>query len=306
MTESILVLGGAGFIGSNLISYLEKNSNHNIISIGRGELKTSSPRTKHFSQTITLESLIRCVNLSETSISAVINCAGSGSVKFSHDNPREDFFKTTNSTLDILEFIRLHCSDASYIQVSSAAVYGQCIELPITTSTPLSPVSSYGFSNLISEMLVRQYANVYGVKSSILRVFSVYGEGLEKQILWDACTKIHNGNATFFGTGNEIRDFIHVRDLVRIISRSISLASQSVPVFNCGTACPTRIRYLVEMVANCMGKSAGDYDFSGEVNTGNPLGYLACESELFDIEYVELHSGIVEYCNWFMKNKKND
>ena len=56
----------------------------------------------------------------------------------------------------------------------------------------------------------------------MLRLFSVYGEGLEKQLLWDACNKLSSGNRTFFGTGEETRDFMHVSDVAKyVISQQI-------------------------------------------------------------------------------------
>ncbi|MFH0233940.1 MULTISPECIES: SDR family oxidoreductase [unclassified Vibrio] len=305
MSKIILVLGGAGFIGQHLIRHIEQTTTHNIISIGRGTIESTSDRVMHHSSDINYNTLLKIKETINSDLLAIINCAGSGSVRFSHENPKEDFVKTTEATIDSLEFIRQFFWGARFIQISSAAVYGQCHSLPLTIHSLTKPVSSYGFSNLISEHLVKQYSEVYGIKSATLRVFSVYGNGLKKQILWDACQKIVSGNAKFFGTGNEIRDFIHINDLVKIITICISKASVSNPVYNCGTANPVKIRDLVSIISSQLSNNI-PVVFTGEDNPGNPKGYLTCGSEKFNIDYTDLEKGIKSYCDWFLNNGKYD
>jgi len=297
--KSIVVLGGAGFIGTHLINYLLENTEMNIISIGRGELLTKSDRVKQYSVNITKNSLDEA-NLNGLVILAFINCAGGGSVQESHQSPLNDFYKTTACTAEVLEYIRVNNLPAKYIQLSSAAVYGNCFKFPISTSAPLNPISSYGYNNLMAENVISFYSRVYGINTTILRVFSVYGEGLKKQILWDACVKISQGNASFFGTGAEVRDFIHVDDLVSTIFNSIQLASDNAPVFNCGSGEGTTIRDLLNHVlANFDGLAK--LKFTGEAKVGDPLGYIADITAYPIGQTIPMNVGIENYVNWFKK-----
>ena len=74
--------------------------------------------------------------------------------------------------------------------VSSAAVYGPGHEGPIGEDARLDPASPYGCHKLVMELLCRSYARSFGVSIVLLRLFSVYGEGLQKQLLWDLCSKL--------------------------------------------------------------------------------------------------------------------
>jgi UDP-glucose 4-epimerase len=180
--KTIVVLGGAGFIGSNLIKYLIENTGFDVVSIGRGSLYLSSDRLTEYCLDITLDNL-NTTEINELDALAFINCAGGGSVQESHQQPHKDFYKTTACTADILEYIRVNNLSSKYIQLSSAAVYGNCFEFPISVDTPLKPISAYGYNNLMAENLVSFYSKVYGVKAVVLRIFSVYGNVLKKQII---------------------------------------------------------------------------------------------------------------------------
>jgi UDP-glucose 4-epimerase len=297
--KTIVVLGGAGFIGSNLINYLIENTEFNVVSIGRGNLPLSSDRLTEYYFNITLDNL-NTTKINELDVLAFINCAGGGNVQESHQQPHKDFYKTTACTADILEYIRVNNLPSKYIQLSSAAVYGNCFEFPISVDTPLKPMSAYGYNNLMAENLVSFYSKVYGVKAAVLRIFSVYGNGLKKQILWDACLKMQQGNNSFFGTGQEVRDFINIDDLVGTIFNSIQFASDNAPVFNCGSGKGTKISELLGYVQEHF-DNLPKLKFSGEVKVGDPIGYIADISKSPIEQTIKINDGIANYVNWFKK-----
>jgi UDP-glucose 4-epimerase len=297
--KKIVVLGGAGFIGSHLIDYLIKNTQFDIVSIGRGKLPIFSDRLTEYCLDITLENLIT-TKINELDIISFINCAGGGNVQESHQQPHKDFYDTTACTADVLEYIRFNNLSSAYIQLSSAAVYGNCFEFPISVDTPLKPISAYGYNNLMAENLVSFYSKVYGVKTAILRIFSVYGNGLKKQILWDACLKMHQGNNSFFGTGQEVRDFINIDDLVGTIFNVIQFASDTSPVFNCGSGKGTKICDFLIYVQKHF-DNLPKLKFSGEVKVGDPIGYIADISKSPIEQTISIDDGISSYVNWFKK-----
>ena len=84
------------------------------------------------------------------------------------------------------------------------------------------PVSPYGQHRLMMEQVRRSYAVTFGLRSTVARLFSVYGSHLRKQLLWDMCSRLHRGERTLVmgGTGAEVRDWIDVRDVARLFERS--------------------------------------------------------------------------------------
>ena len=297
MNNKILILGGAGFIGRHTIRYLLENTQFNVNSIGRGEVEIANSRFSHINTNISNESLNMHIENPEDII-AIVNCAGGGDVQKAHLEPLADFSKTVSSLAEVLEFLRCKAPKAKFVQLSSAAVYGNCFKLPIEISSPLNPKSTYGHHNLIAENLIKLYADIYNIEASILRVFSVYGPDLKKQILWDASNKLSLGESTFFGTGQEIRDFIYIDDLVETIFQATQLANHTVPIYNCGSGNGTTIKELLNEVATYF-DGVSEVSFSGKPKTGDPIGYIADISNSPAISKTALEIGIKKYMQWF-------
>ena len=113
-------------------------------------------------------------------------------------------------------------------------MYGNADALPIAESTPINPISPYGVHKQIAEELIRSYAHHFSLSVAIVRFFSLYGPGLRKQLLWDACTKIEKGDFDFYGTGHEVRDWLHVQDAARLLLTLPSHASSDAVIVNGG------------------------------------------------------------------------
>ena len=105
----------------------------------------------------------------------------------------------------VLEFSRLHAPDARIVLPSSAAVYGAVERTPIEEIDVLRPVTPYGAHKKIAEDLCASFGRYCGVKSAVVRLFSVYGPELRKQLLWDASWRVSRNENGFFGTGRELR-----------------------------------------------------------------------------------------------------
>ena len=155
----------------------------------------------------------------------IVHCAGSGSVGFSMTHPYQDFQRTVATTLAVLEYARLYAPRARVAYPSSAGVYGEVQKLPIAETDPLSPASPYGVHKRFAEELCASYAQHFGIAVAVVRLFSVYGAGLRKQLLWDASQKIMRGENRFFGTGEEIRDWLHVEDAASLLIAAAGHAS---------------------------------------------------------------------------------
>lgn len=277
MNASVLVTGAYGFVGRHVARALATRGAH-VTGIGHGNWGSDEWRrwglAEWHTADVTLENLITYAGKPDY----VFHCAGSGSVGFSMDHPQQDWQRTVSSTLAVLEYLRMQRVGARLVIPSSAGVYGVAAHMPISINTVLKPSSPYGVHKKIAEDLCRSYAQHFGVRSALVRLFSVYGVGIRKQLLWDACVKLSRGVARFAGTGSETRDWLHVEDAARLMIIAAQHASTTCPVVNGGSGQAVCIRDVVGLLAARLGNSALP-TFSGELRAGDPVHYQADVAE---------------------------
>lgn len=296
----VLITGAAGFIGRNAAREFSSHG-WDVIGMGRGDWADwqSYGITEWHCCEVTLEALIRCAGKPDV----IVHCAGGASVGYSVSEPYQDFIKTVDTMAQVLEFIRLYTPQTKLVYPSSAAVYGQVTQLPIPETTPLMPISPYGIYKLMAEQLCLLYARQYKIPVVIIRLFSIYGAGLHKQLLWDACQKLTNRDTGFFGTGKEIRDWLHVHDAARLITIAADHASEECPIVNGGMGIGTTVKeVLAELFKEF--EHVEEPIFSGESRVGDPIGYLA-EIKLANSwgwqPQLSLINGLREYVAWFKR-----
>jgi len=136
------------------------------------------------------------------------------------------------------------------IYLSSAAVYGEPVNPPISEMHPMNPISPYGLSKLIGEEVVRFYSK-YGLKHVILRLFNVYGPGQSKAYAGVVTRFIERAvkglPPIIYGNGEQTRDFIHVNDVSEAIKQTIERSVVN-ETFNIGSGTPTKIKDLANLV----------------------------------------------------------
>ncbi len=282
---NIVILGGNGFIGSSL-TQIFRNSMYVVNSLTRLEILNSDNFL-----TLLIKSDI------------VINCIGSANVHFSYSNTEEDF----NSNVGILQFClnlmkNNQLNHIRFINLSSAAVYGNPIKLPISETDQTNPVSPYGFHKRISEYLMKEYSLCFGLKTVSVRVFSAYGIGQRKLLLWDLHQKIvaNKGSINIFGTGNETRDFIHILDIYAQILLVIDNADFNGEVINVANGIEIRIADVVGLFKKYYPRDF-HYEFSGEKRLGDPLNWCANIDILKNWGYIPMvnfENSIKEYIDW--------
>jgi len=235
---------------------------------------------------------------------AIVHCAGSGLVGYSFTHPFQDFQRGTATIAATLEYVRLHAPESRVVFLSSAAVYGQVGGGSIPEETSLKPVSPYGVHKMMGESLCRMYADQYRIHSTVLRLFSVYGPGLRKQLLWDACTKGLHGNFEFAGTGNETRDWLNVEDAAELVLAAVEHASPRCPIANGGTGEAPAISAVLEELFLGLGIKSKPR-FSGAVRAGDPVHYRADVSVARRwgwMAKIGWREGLRAYAEWFRNN----
>jgi UDP-glucose 4-epimerase len=207
----ILIIGSLGFIGSNAYQYF--STNHEVWG---ADIMENSEQKNYFllqKQNTSFEKLFN-----NHLFDICINTSGNGSVPISLNQPVFDFELNVANTIKILDAIRMYNPSCRFINMSSAAVYGNPTFLPIVENMVLKPMSPYGWHKLYAEQICKEYYYLYDIHTINLRLFSVYGEGLKKQLFWDTYQKVKYSNEIeLFGSGNETRDFIYILDLMSAI-----------------------------------------------------------------------------------------
>lgn len=231
----------------------------------------------------------------------VIHCAGGSSVAASIARPHEDFHRTVSATASVLEFVRTHAPAARVLFPSSGSVYGSA-NAPVGEDRPASPLSPYATHKRMAEELCAEYGQRFGVASVVVRFFSLYGPGLRKQLLWDACRRLLRGENAFDGTGQERRDFLHVDDAVELVAIAADRASPSSPIVNGGTGTAPTVAEVVNEVAAAL-SGAGLPVFTGGRRAGDPGAMVADTTRARAWGWtprIGWRRGVQAYCAWFL------
>ncbi|MCH7661086.1 MAG: NAD-dependent epimerase/dehydratase family protein [Euryarchaeota archaeon] len=245
---NVLITGGAGFVGSHLTDALTADHTVSVLdNFSSGSRKNLHPSTEVVKGDIRderrLDKLVRDAEV-------VFHQAASVSVDRSISNPTASHAINVDATLSLLEAARKH--DARCVLASSAAIYGQPEEVPISETASKSPESPYGIEKLSVDQYARVYNDLYGLPTVALRYFNIYGP---RQTAGDysGVISVFLGQArnsdpiTIHGDGSQTRDFVHVSDVVR--ANLLAMSTKNVgEAYNIATGRPVTIEALARMV----------------------------------------------------------
>lgn len=306
-SKNVWVTGARGFIGKHLLAYLALKG-YIVSGIGHGTF--SEPEAKQLGVNRWLNgdiSLSNLQNLCESigRPSVIYHLAGGSSVGLSYQNPYEDFCRTVESSAQLFEWIRLYSPDTKVVCVSSAAVYGAQYNDNITENYLISPYSPYGTHKSIMEKIAQSYADNFGINVAVVRFFSIYGAGLQKQLVWDLCHKLSismGKPVTLGGTGEELRDWLHVSDAVCLLELVGNSEKSHYTIINGGTGCATSVRNIANMVCAAWGGASSRVEFNGQSRVGDPFSLIACCEKAAKLGFAprtDLTTGLNETVAWF-------
>ena len=298
--KSVLITGAKGFLGSNVSKHF-KTSGYKTYGIGHNRLSSSDSIDSSLDywkeDNISLKAILEF----KSDFDTIVHCGGSGSVRFSIDHEAEDYKRTVDGTLEVLEYMKIHNPKAYLIYPSSPAVQGEHLDEPRKEEYIGTPVSPYGDHKKITEDLCQSFSKEFGLNISIIRLFSVYGNGLKKQLLWDACNKILNANkeAIFWGSGEEVRDFIHISDVMSLFDMILN-ARDKFLIINGGTGIRNTVRDVVEIIRDSIDPNIS-ISFNNQKDVGNPIYYYADTQKLTKYGYkvrTNLQQEVKTYIEW--------
>ncbi|MEM0260296.1 MAG: NAD-dependent epimerase/dehydratase family protein [Sulfolobales archaeon] len=305
----ILVTGGAGFIGGNVLLYLRRRG-YEVDALD--SLERASPEIfkllKENNVMIYVEDLRASSRLREivNKYDVIIHAAAYIDVKESIENPwiyMENNYLSTYRLSEALDRRQM------IVYLSSASVYGDSSEIPLREDSPKKPISPYGLSKLLGEEALIIGSLCKGFRYSILRLFNVYGPGQSRSyagvisIFIDRV--LRDQPPIIFGDGMNMRDFIHVRDVARVIELILERPDVS-GIFNVGSGVGVSIGDLARLIIRLAGKEGALYPQYAEPRPGDIRVSIASIDKLKKIlgftPEISLEKGLEE----LIKMKRNE
>jgi len=254
--RTVLVTGGAGFVGSHLVDALADDNEVRVLddlSAGRGERVPPGVEL--------IEGDIRdpdVLGWAMSDVDVVFHEAGLVSVDLSVEAPAKSHETNVAATVDLLD--RAREEDARVVLASSCAIYGNPESVPVAEEDAKTPTSPYAVDKLAIDHYARTYDELYDLDAVALRYFNIYGprqaggdySGVVKAFFDQARA---GEPITVHGDGEQTRDFIHVDDVVRA-NLAAATTDETGRAFNVGTGRSTSIRRLAEAIRDAVGSDS--------------------------------------------------
>ncbi len=313
--EKILVTGCAGFIGMSLSKKMLEQ-NYNIIGIDNlndyysVELKKERLKTLkkynsfHYLNVDLLNKSLLEKIFKNNSIDKVVNLAAQAGVRHSLENPNSYIESNVLGFMNILECCRNY-GVKGLIYASSSSVYGGNTLVPFSEEhSVVNPTSIYAATKISNELMSRSYYNLFGLKSTGLRFFTVYGPWGRPDMAYYIFTKkiFENKKIELFNFGNNSRDFTYINDIVQGIISAIK-NNYDCEVFNLGnneTVNVTEMIKIIEDKLNLKAKVKLKPMQLGDVK--KTYADITKSKRMLDYKpNTKLKSGMEEFINWFCK-----
>lgn len=308
--NTIIVTGGAGFIGSHIAKRLLKTGYEVIVidNLHTGDVNNIPPGAEFIEGNISQKKILSGVH--GKNVYAVLHLAAQSSGEVSNEKPDLDLNVNTLSTLRLLQWCKSN-SVPRFIYASSMAVYGNVIKNPVSETLSCNPLSFYGISKLSSEHYIRHFAQE-GLATTCFRMFSVYGPGQNM-------TNMKQGMVSIFlayllrgeeiwvkGSGDRFRDFIYIDDVVDVWCSSLENEATYGKIYNLATGKKTTVAELVDKEIELFGHNSLTYPVKFEGSTpADQFGLFADISAIKqDLGWkpeVPLNEGLKKMIAWVKK-----
>ncbi|MBN1994172.1 MAG: SDR family NAD(P)-dependent oxidoreductase [Anaerolineae bacterium] len=309
LKKKVLVTGGAGFIGSELVHQLAKQGVKvlvvdNLVNGRRENLEGLSGSQVQL-EVVDIRDSNRMVGLmKDTEIMFHLACLG---VRHSIHSPGENHAVNATATLNLLSIAK-DVGVARFVYVSTSEVYGTARWAPMTEDHPTFPMTVYGASKLAGEAYARAYYRTYGYPTVVVRPFNAYGprchhEGDSGEVIPKFLLRSMAGRPmVIFGDGRQTRDFTYVSDTARAILMA-GLTQEAIgQTINLGQGREIGIKQLAGEIAEVLGKNANityDQPRPGDVlrlyaDTTKARQLLGFEPQL------SLRQGLTKLRDWYL------
>jgi len=317
--KSILITGGAGFIGSHLVDRLIADSDATITVVDDfndfydPDIKRSNTR-KHLAvdRYRLVEADIRDRKALEDVIGkeqfdCIVHLAARAGVRPSLSQPELYFQTNIDGTLNLLELARSH-GVKQFVFGSSSSVYGINAKVPFSEDDPIrQPISPYAATKAAGELICHTYSHLYGLRCICLRFFTVYGPRQRPDLAIHKFAQLMSRGQPIpvFGDGTTRRDYTYIDDIIAGVRAAMEYDKTDYEVINLGESRTVELRELIAVLENELGIRAtierlppqpGDVPqtFADITKARHLLGYNP---------QVEIESGIKSFVEWFKKTQ---
>jgi CDP-paratose 2-epimerase len=333
--KKMLITGGCGFIGCHAARYFA-DKGWNISVLDNLSRKGSELNLAYLQDTIRFNFVQGDIRSSETierwlrdsgHVDAVLHMASQVAVTTSVREPRLDFDVNALGTFNLLEAMRAYAPQAALLYASTNKVYGglehrpvaldgdwyNFVDLPggVSEEEPLDFHSPYGCSKGAADQYVRDYARIYGLRTSVIRQSCIYGTrqfGVEDQgwLAWFAIAAFSNRPLTIFGDGKQVRDALWIEDLLRLYELCIEQAPSGA-IYNAGGGSDKRTSLLglINLLQDILGRPV-QYAFS-DWRPGDQQVFYSdnskAERELGWHPQIGLSEGVRQLVGWISDNQ---
>src|SRR5467141_1658952 len=244
---AVLVVGGSGFIGGTVVQSLTKRG---IETIGYDLIHTSSADFQKIwirADILEMQSIERI--FFEYNIDSIVHLVGLPAIDYCQKNPHFSFLLNVMSVQNTLEAMRM--ADINKIVfASSATIYGNNSATPLMETGETKPTTVYGWHKLIAEDAIRSYSEAYGIKSTILRLFNVYGGNpkLGKEVISIFINRALKNEPLLVKGPEKFRDFIHMEDVAEVFTKALTSPAADNMTVNIGTGKKTTLKQVASIV----------------------------------------------------------
>ena len=326
VSNSILITGAGGFIGSQLQKHLLDLQFGNITGLDNFDVYYSVPlklsRVEEGNNMFGAEviegdvcdaQLLHAL-LRKRRFTHIVHLAAQAGVRYSINHPLKYIRDNIECFTVLLEQIRLYGEDygkesmPKLVYASSSSVYGANKKIPFSEiDTVEKPSNIYGATKRMDELLAFTYFNLYGIKSIGMRFFTVYGPwGRPDMAAWKFTEQIlRNETITIFNEGKMKRDFTFVNDTVRGIAACLSYEHDAPEVFNLGYSKPVETMHFLRIIEKSLGKKAKlRFEESKAEIAVTFANTTLAEERLGFKAVVSLEDGMHQFTEWFRDRQK--
>ncbi len=313
---NILILGAAGFIGTNLSISLAKQKEHKLTlvdkkieffdNIKRFKFDNVTYKTCNFSIDEDYDDLVKDSDL-------VYHLVSTSTPSNSNRNVSEELGDNIIFSSRLFDSCVKDKVKKKVIFISSGGtVYGKEGECPLKETDPTLPISAYGLQKLTIEKMLYLYHYIYGLDYKVIRLSNPYGpyqrpNGKLGVVTTFISKAINDEEITIYGDGSIVRDFIYIDDVIKGIIR-IAKSDSKYNTFNLGSGQGTSIRELISLVEKSLKKKVSiDWKPSRQVDV--PKNYLDISrfrENLGEMEFISLEEGIKLTTEFLLKEGKNE
>lgn len=267
----ILVAGGAGFIGSNLIDLLLEKG-HEVVCVDNYFIGTKdniahldgNPNFKIYEQDLCEINNLKQIFETEK-FEYVFHLAANSDIQASANNPVIEYRNTYTTTFNILECMRIYGVKKMFF-ASTSAVYGEKPNELLTECTAdLRPVSYYGGSKLGAEAIISAFAYMNDLEVLVFRFPNVIGPRLTHGVIFDFMKKLDQDSTQLeiLGDGMQCKPYIYVTDLVKAMEKYMITNSKGMTIYNLGVEGATTVTKIADVICEKMGLKNVKYNYTG-------------------------------------------